>query len=122
MGVSVVPGLLNPAEVAGRRLEDVRVFYSRRSKDVKRGHINAHRKRLDGIVEIIPVAEPQVHAKFLAWDEDHLVISSLNWGSQSGNEVQPLDEVGFYIEAPGVATLMLERFDEQLQAVVDLVP
>ncbi|GGA65282.1 phospholipase D-like domain-containing protein [Pelagibacterium lentulum] len=119
MGVTVVPGLLNPAEVAGRRLEDVRVFYSRRSKAIKRGHMTAHRNRLEGVVEIIPVLEPQVHAKFLAWDDDHVVVSTLNWGSQSGVETNPLDEVGFYIRAPGIAQALLTLFDEALKAVIE---
>jgi hypothetical protein len=31
VGATMVPGLFDPAEIAGRRLSDVRVYYSRRS-------------------------------------------------------------------------------------------
>ncbi len=118
MGATVVPGLLNPAEVAGRRLKDVRIFYSRQSGPTKRKHMVAHRKRLEGIVEVIPVREPQVHAKFLAWDRDDVVISTMNWGSQSGSEADPLDEIGLHLEAPGIATELLRAFDESLTKVL----
>lgn len=121
MGATVVPGLLNPAEVAGHRLKDVRIFYSRQSGPTKRKHMIAHRKRLEGIVEVIPVREPQVHAKFLVWDRDDVVVSTMNWGSQSGSEANPLDEVGLHLEAPGIATHLLTLFDESLKKVMDEV-
>lgn len=57
---------------------------------------------------------PQLHAKFLAWDSDHLVVSSLNWGSQSGLEDNPLDEIGLFLEGPNLATSLLETFEREL--------
>lgn len=115
VGATMVPGLFNPAEVAGRRLDDVRVYYSRRSGPVKRRHVAAHRERLHGIVDLIDVEEPQVHAKFLLWDADHAVVSSLNWGSQSGSPDDPLDEIGLYLEGPGLAACLLAKFEDQLK-------
>lgn len=50
--------------------------------------------------------EPQLHAKFLAWDSDHVVVSSLNWGSQSGLEDNPLDEIGLYLEGTQVGDVV----------------
>jgi phosphatidylserine/phosphatidylglycerophosphate/cardiolipin synthase-like enzyme len=111
VGANMVPALFDPAEVAGRRLSDVRIYYSRRSGPVKRGHVTKHRERLHGIVELIGVPEPQLHAKFLVWDSDHIVVSSLNWGSQSGLEDNPLDEIGLYIEGPNLAMSLLEKFE-----------
>ena len=107
----MVPALFDPAEVAGRRLSDVRVYYSRRSGPVKRGHVAEHRERLNGLVELTGVPEPQLHAKFLAWDNDHIVVSSLNWGSQSGLEENPLDEIGLYLEGSNLATSLLKQFE-----------
>lgn len=119
MGSTVVPGLLNPAEVAGGRLDDVRVYYSRQSGTTKRKHMAAHRKRLEGVVEVIPVREPQVHAKFLAWDDDDVAISTMNWGSQSGSDTNPLDEIGLHIRGAGIATELLKLFDESLEKVLN---
>lgn len=111
VGANMVPALFDPAEVAGRRLSDVRVYYSRRSGPVKRGHVAEHRERLNGLVELTGVPEPQLHAKFLAWDNDHIVVSSLNWGSQSGLEENPLDEIGLYLEGSNLATSLLKQFE-----------
>jgi hypothetical protein len=115
VGANMVPALFDPAEVAGRRLSDVRIYYSRRSGPVKRGHVTKHRERLHGIVDIIGVPEPQLHAKFLAWDSNHIVVSSLNWGSQSGLEDNPLDEIGLYLEGSELATSLLEKVEAELE-------
>ncbi|WCK80320.1 MULTISPECIES: hypothetical protein [Agrobacterium tumefaciens complex] len=48
-----------------------------------------------------------------------MVVSTMNWGSQSGSEDDPLDEVGLYLEAPGIATYLLGLFDENLKKVLD---
>lgn len=114
VGANMVPALFDPAEVAGRRLSDVRIYYSRRSGPVKRGHVTRHRERLHGIVDVTGVPEPQLHAKFLAWDSDHVVVSSLNWGSQSGLEDNPLDEIGLYLQGPNLATSLLAKFEAEL--------
>ena len=115
VGATMVPGLFNPAEIAGRRLSDVRVYYSRRSGPIKRRHVAAHRERLNGVVDLIGVEEPQVHAKFLLWDDDDAVVSSMNWGSQSGSPDDPLDEIGLHLEGPGLATCLLAKFEDQLE-------
>jgi hypothetical protein len=114
IGATMVPGLFNPAEIAGRRLDNVRVYYSRRSGPIKRRHVTAHRERLNGVVDLIAVENPQVHAKFLLWDTDHVVVSTMNWGSQSGSPDNPFDEIGLHLEGPGLATSLLAKFEEQL--------
>jgi len=115
VGATMVPGLFNPAEIAGRRLDDVRVYYSRRSGPIKRRHVAAHRERLSGVVDLIAVEHPQVHAKFLLWDTDHVVVSTMNWGSQSGSPDNPLDEIGLCLEGPSLATCLLAKFEVQLE-------
>jgi hypothetical protein len=115
VGATMVPALFNPAEIAGRRLNDVRVYYSRHSGPIKRRHVAAHRERLHGVVDLIGVRDPQLHAKFLLWDADHVVVTSMNWGSQSGLPENPLDEIGLYLEGPRLATYLLERFEAKLR-------
>jgi hypothetical protein len=114
VGATMVPGLFNPAEIAGRRLSDVRVYYSRRSGPVKRRHLKAHRERLSGVVDLVAVEDPQVHAKFLLWDRDHIVVSTMNWGSQSGSPDNPLDEIGLHLEGTNLATTLLAKFEDEL--------
>lgn len=111
VGAPMVPALFTPAEVAGRRLEDVRVLYSRQTGPTKRSHVSRQRERLHGLVEVIGVKKPQMHCKFLLWDEDHVVVSTMNWGSQSGRDEHPLDEIGIYLEGTGLAASLLKRIE-----------
>lgn len=115
VGAPMVPGLFNPAEIAGRRLDDVRVYYSRPSGPIKRRHVRAHRDRLNGVVDLIAVEDPQVHAKFLLWGNDDVVVSTMNWGSQTGSPDNPLDEIGLHLEGEGLAASLLAKFEEQLE-------
>lgn len=115
MGANMVPALFNPAEIAGRRLHDVRVYYSRYTGPTKKRHVRFQQERLNGVVDVIAVKNPQVHAKFLAWDDDHVIVSSINWGSQSGSPERPLDEIGLYFQGANLATAMLKRFELLLE-------
>jgi hypothetical protein len=115
VGATMVPGLFNPAEIAGRRLSDVRVYYSRPSGPIKRRHVATHRERLNGVVDLIEVRKPQVHAKFLLWGDDDVVVSSMNWGSQSGSSDEPLDEIGLHLKGPGLATCFLAKFEDHVE-------
>lgn len=115
VGAPMVPALFNPAEVAGRRIEDVRVYFSRYAGPTKRRHVAEHRERLHDVVDLFAVRDPQLHAKFLAWDSDHVVISSMNWGSQSGLPDNRLDEIGLYLRGSGLATSLMEKFEAFLK-------
>ncbi|MET3616162.1 hypothetical protein ABID16_004511 [Rhizobium aquaticum] len=114
LGAPMVPGVFNPAHVAGQRIADVRVYYSRRSGPIKPRHVARQRERLIGLARIIPVREPQLHAKFLAWDNDSIVITSMNWASQTGLAENALDEIGLLVEAPGLAVALLGKFEALL--------
>lgn len=112
VGVTMVPGVLNPAEIAGKRISDVRVYYSRPAGPISETHIEFHRKRLEGIVTLRKLRKPDVHSKFLLWDSDDIVISSMNWASQSGDAKAPYDEIGLHVTCPGIADELLDRFEK----------
>jgi phosphatidylserine/phosphatidylglycerophosphate/cardiolipin synthase-like enzyme len=61
------------------------------------------------------VEDPQVHAKFLLWGNDDVVVSTMNWGSQTGSPDNPLDEIGLHLEGEGLAASLLAKFEEQLE-------
>ncbi len=115
VGAPMVPALFNPAEVAGRRIDDVRVYFSRYTGPTKRRHVAEHRERLHDLVDLLAVRDPQLHAKFLAWDKDHVVVSSMNWGSQSGLQDNRLDEIGLYLRGPDLAASLMEKFEAHLR-------
>ncbi len=114
MGSTMVPAVFDPAEAAGQRLDDVRCYYSRHTGPMKRRHVGVHRERLRGLVDVLGVKVPQVHAKFLLWDEDNVAVSTINWGSQVGRLEQPLDELGLHIEKPGLARELLGQFEDEI--------
>lgn len=115
VGAPMVPAVFNPAEVAGRRIADVRVYFSRYTGPTKKRHVAEHRERLHDFVRLLAVRDPQLHAKFLAWDNDDVVISSMNWGSQSGLAGNRLDEIGLHLSGPGLAARLMERFEALLK-------
>lgn len=115
VGAPMVPGLFNPAEVAGGRIDDVRVYYSRETGPVKGRHVRQQRERLHDVVDLFKVRHPQLHAKFLAWDNDNVVVSSMNWGSQSGSADDRLDEIGIFLQGPKLAHVLIEKFENLLE-------
>ena len=60
-------------------------------------------------VNLKPVAHPRLHAKVLAWDNDSVVVTSLNWLSADPSEFSIAKELGVYVEAQGVADMVFER-------------
>lgn len=66
-------------------------------------------------VSLIPISSPRLHAKILAWDDRFAVVTSLNW--LSGDPVDEVDvkEVGIYLEADGVASAIVNNFEQAKQ-------
>lgn len=63
-------------------------------------------------VSIEPIEAPRVHAKILAWDDDSVVISSLNWLSAVSGDLSTPKEIGVYIHGKGVAKALIGNFDD----------
>lgn len=64
-------------------------------------------------VSIQPVHEPRLHAKLLAWDDDSILITSLNWLSADVSQDNPLQEVGIFVRFPRVADDVIRVFDKE---------
>lgn len=115
LGAPMVSNLLDPAQSAGERIEDVRAFFSVPAGPVKKRHTRAEKERLSDKVHIGSPARnsPMLHAKILLWDNDDLVVTSFNWGSQSASSDNPLDEIGIHIKGDGLAeklhAMLIER-------------
>lgn len=50
------------------------------------------------------------HAKLLCWDDDHLVITSLNWLSKDIDSNKSLSEIGVYIQSPGITNYVKSQY------------
>lgn len=62
-------------------------------------------------VTLRAVHDPRLHAKILAWDDDSLVISSLNWLSADASPHRSSEEVGIHIRGGRVADHVIRIFD-----------
>lgn len=112
LGSTARPGALMPAEVAARRHDQVTVLYTRPSGPVKNRHTKVFEseEELEG-VRLVRTRrdELKLHAKFVAWDDDDLLVTSLNWGSAAADVDFPWGEVGLHINAPGIGAHTVAR-------------
>ena len=103
---------LIPMMEAGSRGVRGRVLYSRKVVPVTQEDMAdlAVEVALKGI-ELTEVPERVLHGKLLLWDDDHLVITSLNWSSAGTRADNPWGEIGIYVHQPQIA----RRIREQLE-------
>ncbi len=62
-------------------------------------------------VDIRPVQRPRLHAKVLAWDDDALAVTSLNWLSADPSESALRREIGIFVEMNKLADNFIRRFE-----------
>lgn len=62
-------------------------------------------------VSVQSVQEPRLHAKVLAWDNDHLLVTSQNWLSADPTEGNLRREIGIYLQAKDAARTLIDRFE-----------
>lgn len=113
LGSTARPGALMPGEKAAER-SGVRtvIFYTRTTGPLKNRHAKAlaEEARLNGVI-LAKAGKIPLHGKFVAWDDDNLVVTSLNWASASADPDFPCGEVGVHICAPGIAADALARLE-----------
>jgi cardiolipin synthase A/B len=60
---------------------------------------------------------PTIHAKFLAWDDDSVVITSQNWLSADPGDSQRNAEIGVFLKGKGIASELVGRVKLALEGV-----
>ncbi|MEY9365225.1 cardiolipin synthase [Bradyrhizobium yuanmingense] len=106
--------ILPPVFAASKRARDldVRLFYGEDSGAITATDIARMTNEAAKVgVRIRPVYRPRLHAKFLGWDDDVVVITSQNWLSADSTDDNPRQEIGICIRSPGVGRILLERFE-----------
>lgn len=115
LGSTARPGAIMQAEVAARRHGNVTVLYTMPSGPIKKRHARdlAIEEASEG-VRIVCTGKygVKLHAKFVVWDDDDLLVTSLNWGSASTDVDSPCDEVGIHLHAAGIGAHTLARMCE----------
>ncbi|RIJ26565.1 phospholipase D-like domain-containing protein [Henriciella mobilis] len=112
LGVTAVPAIILPMVSATRaRGIQTNLFYSKASGPVSSEDSQEVRNGYQGEgVSITPVYSPRVHAKMLLRDDDHGIITSLNWLSADTSNARPHQEMGVMIRSPGSARHLREQF------------
>jgi cardiolipin synthase len=115
MGPVARPGALVPlaAACAKGRVTARLVYGKLEVEDIQLTQWHADAQRYN--IRITPLKRPPVHAKFLAWDEDHVVITSQNWLSADPGPSYQVKELGVLIDAPGIGTRAAHLFDESIK-------
>ena len=112
LGASATPSVITPmsAAVSDKKIQ-ADIFFSRTTYPVPqriKGKI-IETAALQG-VKAEPIQTPRLHAKVLGWDDDCLLITSLNWLSADPMSSSDPKEVGLWIQAPGIARHLLTHF------------
>lgn len=103
--------IIPPAIAAAKRSGlDINLFYGIVNPEMRTGAASLTSAAARSGVELRPVLEPRLHAKILAWDDDHLLVTSRNWLSADTGAASPLKEVGLFVQARGAARLVIEQF------------
>jgi len=113
LGATARTGALMLAEVAAQRHGDVTVIYDRPSGPVRNRHARRMQKEeAPQGVRLIETRRERLHGKFAIWDDDDIIVTSLNWGSASTSADAPLGEIGVHIHAPGIGATALRHLLE----------
>lgn len=94
------------------------VFYGRTTGAVRaKAEADLASQAIGAGITLTPVKSPRLHAKVLAWDEDCVLISSLNWLSADPTELDSLKEIGIWIQATGVAKTLMDHFHRAVSSI-----
>jgi cardiolipin synthase len=114
LGSTARPGALMQGEVAaGRDGVQATVLYTQTTGPLRNRHARAlaEEAQANGLTLTRTKRKP-LHGKFMAWDDDDLVVTSLNWASASADPDFPWGEIGVHVHASGIAADALARLEE----------
>jgi cardiolipin synthase len=108
MGKAAEARALIPLIAAAARNVESTLFYSRRSR-LTRGDERVLKREAEAArVSIKEIPNGELHGKFLLWDDDNIVISSLNWPSADTTTELPQGEIGIHVASPGIAAVVFD--------------
>lgn len=111
LGVATKPVLKSLVAAAKARNVRPTVFYGRVSGPVTASDAarQSAELKVEGI-DLLPILRPRIHSKVLCWDNDNIVITSLNWLSADPPSDNPRQEIGIHIRANDIAKNFRQRF------------
>lgn len=115
-GTAATPMVWAPARAAAKHAQvRVNAYYGTVSGPVDDRTPQDHAMQLSYLpISIVQI--PRLHAKLLAWDADSVVITSQNWLSSDPPDSAPRQEIGIFLNGPGIAERVLHRFYQEIQS------
>lgn len=116
IGIAAEARALIPLIQARERDIRASLVYSSKAKKMSVADERALRRDAEAAgIRVIEVPDRELHGKFLAWDDDDIVISSLNWPSADTSADLPQGEIGIHISSPGIAAAAIGAFEAALK-------
>tara|TARA_R110002124_G_C8973280_1_gene515527 strand:+ start:4002 stop:5648 length:1647 start_codon:yes stop_codon:yes gene_type:complete len=118
-GSSAEQAMLVAAANAARNVTDMRVIYTQIRKPQFRSDVTALRNEYEpkGVKFVhldTQKGRTPIHGKFLLWDDDNVVVTSLNWASATVGDEDLTSEIGIHLSGRKVG----DAFHRKLQEVV----
>jgi len=89
---------------------DIHMYYSSLSGGISAQQLSEVSDSLtDNGIFLLKKKDPISHAKILSWDDDNILITSLNWLSASADG-NPYDEMGVFIEKKNIFSTVSKNF------------
>lgn len=114
LGSTARPGFIIQAEAAIERDSNLEItlLYTVASGPLKKRHARTlAEEAAENGFRLIRLEKPPLHGKFLAWDDNDIAVTSLNWGSARTPDDFPQAEIGVHINGPGIAADLMRRIE-----------
>lgn len=119
LGSVAQPGALMQGGVAAKQKNlHATVLFTIPTGPIKRRHARelVQEAAKDG-VHLIRLERIPLHGKFIAWDDDNVIVTSMNWASASTDVNFPWSEVGVIIKQPGIATKLIRTMETTFEEI-----
>jgi phosphatidylserine/phosphatidylglycerophosphate/cardiolipin synthase-like enzyme len=117
-GIAAEARTIVPMVTAAARSVDAVICFSQASGPVSgRDQRDLTTQATAAGVRLVQIPDRELHGKFLLWDDDHVVITSLNWSSADTRADAPQAEIGLYLNSPGLAADVRRRLLEDWPAL-----
>ncbi len=113
LGSTARPGVVMQGEAAVDRGQvEATLLYTRTTGPLK----NRHARKLaeeaaENGVRLIKTGEIPLHGKFVAWDDDNIAVTSLNWASAATDDDFPQSDIGVHISLSGIANHAISELE-----------
>ena len=124
LGSTARPGVVMQGEAAADRGQvRATLIYTRPTGPLK----NRHARKLaeeaaENGVRLVRTGEIPLHGKFVAWDDDDIAVTSLNWASAATDDDFPQSDIGVHIKAGGIAECAIRRLEAIFPELHDSAP